>query len=53
MLMMQNLLGDSLNTIKKNTETIFEASKEPGLEVNAEKIKYMFSVSSPECRAKL
>jgi hypothetical protein len=29
------------DTIKKNTETLIDASKEDGLEVNAEQIKYM------------
>jgi hypothetical protein len=33
------LLGD--NTIKKNAETLTEASKEVGLEVNTEKTKYI------------
>jgi ABC-type siderophore export system fused ATPase/permease subunit len=37
-----NLLGDNTDIIKKNTETLIDASKEVGLEVNAEKIKYMF-----------
>jgi hypothetical protein len=36
-----NLLGDSINTIKKNTQTLIYASKEIGLEVNTEKTKYM------------
>jgi hypothetical protein len=36
-----NLLGDNIDTIKKNTETVIGASKEVGLEVNAEKTKYM------------
>jgi hypothetical protein len=36
-----NLLGDNIDTIKKNTETQICASKEDGLEVNAEKTKYM------------
>jgi hypothetical protein len=36
-----NLLGDSIDTIKKNTETIINASKEVGLETNAEKTEYM------------
>jgi hypothetical protein len=36
-----NLLGDNTDTIKKNTETLIDASKEVGLEVNTEKTKYM------------
>jgi hypothetical protein len=36
-----NLLGDNIDTIKKNTETRIGASKEVGVEVNAEKTKYM------------
>jgi hypothetical protein len=35
-----NLLGDNIDTIKKNTEAVIGASKEVGLEVNAEKTKY-------------
>jgi hypothetical protein len=35
------VLGDNIDTIKKNTETLFEASKKVGLEINAEKTKYM------------
>jgi hypothetical protein len=29
-----DLLGDNIDTIKKNTHTLIEASKEIGLEVN-------------------
>jgi hypothetical protein len=36
-----NLLEDNTDTIKKNTETFIDTSKENGLEVNAEKTKYM------------
>jgi hypothetical protein len=36
-----NLLGDNIDTIKKNTESLIDPSKEVGLEINVEKIKYM------------
>jgi hypothetical protein len=36
-----NLLRDNIDTMKKTTETQIGASKEVGLEVNAEKTKYM------------
>jgi hypothetical protein len=32
---------DNIDTIKKNTETLADANKEVGLEVNTEKTKYM------------
>jgi hypothetical protein len=34
-------LGRSIRTIKKNTEALVVASKEAGLEVNADNTKYM------------
>jgi ribosomal protein S2 len=34
-----NLLGDNIDTINKNMETLIDASKEVGLEVNTEKTK--------------
>jgi hypothetical protein len=36
-----NLLGNNIGTIKKNTETLIDARKEDGLEINIEKTKYM------------
>jgi hypothetical protein len=36
-----NLLRDSINTIKENIEILLEASGDIGLEINAEKTKYM------------
>jgi hypothetical protein len=38
-----NLLGDSIDTINENTETLIDASVEVGLEVNVEKTKYMLA----------
>jgi hypothetical protein len=34
-----NLLEHNVDTIKKNTETLLDASKEVGLEINIEKTK--------------
>jgi len=34
-------VGNSINTIKEKTETLSEASKDVGLEINAEKVKNM------------
>jgi hypothetical protein len=36
-----NLLGDNIHTINKNAETIIDASKKVGIEINEEKTKYM------------
>jgi hypothetical protein len=42
-----NLLGDSVNTIKENSETLVEAGKDIGLEINGEKTKYMIMSHHP------
>jgi hypothetical protein len=34
-----NLLGNNIDTINKNTETLIETSEDDGLEVNAERTK--------------
>jgi phage gp29-like protein len=36
-----NLLGDSVNTTKENSETLLAASRDIGLEINVEMTKYM------------
>jgi hypothetical protein len=36
-----NILGGSVHTVKENVESLLVASKEIGLEVNADKTKYM------------
>jgi hypothetical protein len=42
-----NLLGDSVNTITENSETLLEASRHISLEINAEKTKYMIMSRYP------
>jgi hypothetical protein len=37
-----NLLGDNIDTIKKNAEIVIGASSEVSLEINVEKNRYMF-----------
>jgi len=45
-----NLLGDSTNTIKENSETLLQASRDVGLEIHAEKTNYMDISPSSEIR---
>jgi hypothetical protein len=40
-----NLLRDNIDTIKKKTETVIDASKEDGLEINAKR-KYSYVLFS-------
>jgi hypothetical protein len=43
-------LGGSVHTVKENAEALVVASKEIGLEINADKTKYY--VSGSECGTK-
>jgi hypothetical protein len=42
-----NLVDDSINTAKENTKTLLEASRDVGVEINAEKTKYMIMSLHP------
>jgi hypothetical protein len=45
------IVAENIDTIKKNTEALLDASKEVGLEVDSEKTRYI-NVSLSECRTK-
>jgi hypothetical protein len=47
-----NILGDNIDTTKKNKETLTATSKEADLEATAEKTYVYAAASSPDCRAK-
>jgi len=42
-----NLLSDSISTIKENTDSLFGATRDVGLETNAEETKYMIISRQP------
>jgi hypothetical protein len=42
-----NLLGNSINAIKENTQTLLEDNRDAELQINAEKTKYMIMSCHP------
>jgi hypothetical protein len=46
-----NIVAENIDTIKKNAEALLDASKEVGLDMNPEKIKYI-NVILPEGKTK-
>jgi hypothetical protein len=47
-----NILGGSVNTVKEKAEALVVASKEMGLEVNADKTKYIVMSRDQTARKK-
>jgi hypothetical protein len=47
-----NILGENINTIKRNIEALLEASREVGLEINTQTLVYGY-VSPRECKSEL
>jgi hypothetical protein len=45
-----NILGDSLHTVKENAEALVVATMEIGLQVNADKTKYMVCNCNTRCK---
>jgi hypothetical protein len=39
-----NLVEDNIDTIKKNTDTLIDATKEVGLQMNVERTEYSSSI---------
>jgi hypothetical protein len=41
-----NVVGENVDTMKKNTEAALDTSKEVGVEINVEKTKFMITSCS-------